>query len=194
MKKLFIMAMAIAAIGFTSCGNKAQNAEGTESAESTEVSATVEAAKQVTEQIKEKIAAGDSKAIGEAIQAATDKVAELIAKGDKEAAQQYQEQIKTFIEEHAEQIKAAVGNDEAVTKLVDSFAALPTDVKEALNAAGDSIKAEGQKIVDEGKQKLENAVNQEVEKGKEKLENAVNQEVEKGKQKAADAIKGLLKQ
>lgn len=192
MKKLFIMAMAVAAIGFTSCGNKsAEKAEAGE--QTTEISAVTEAATEITEQLKEKIAAGDSKAINEIIETATAKVAEFVAKGDAEAAKAYQEKIKTFVEENADKIKAAVGNDETVSKLIDSFANIPTDVESTINEAGEKAvedaKAAGEKAVEDAKA----AAEQKVEEAKQKAADAAAQEVEKAKQKANDAVNNLLK-
>lgn len=188
MKKLFIMAMAVAAIGFTSCGNKsAEKAEAGE--QTTGISAVTEAATEITEQLKEKIAAGDSKAINEIIETATAKVAEFVAKGDAEAAKAYQEKIKTFVEENADKIKAAVGNDETVSKLIDSFANIPTDVESTINEAGEKAKEAGEKAVEDAKA----AAEQKVEDAKQKAADAAAQEVEKAKQKANDAVNNLLK-
>lgn len=188
MKKFFIMAMAVAAIGFTSCGNKTQNAAPAE--ESTEVSAVADAAKGVVDKLKEQIEAGDSKAIGEAVQTAVEKVAELVAKGDTEAAKQYQDQIKNFIDENAEKIKEVTGGDEAVSKLIDSFVNVPVKVEDAVNAAGESIKEGAEQVVEDAK----NAAAQKVEEAKEaaaqKVEDAkaaAAQKVDEAKQKAADA-------
>ena len=72
-------------MSFTSCGNKSQSAAP---ADETEVSTSLEAAKGVVDQLKEKIEAGDSQAIGEAVQTAVNKLAEMVAKGDTEAAKQ----------------------------------------------------------------------------------------------------------
>lgn len=199
MKKLFIMAMAVAAIGFTSCGNKsAEKAEAGE--QTTEISAVTEAATEITEQLKEKIAAGDSKAINEIIETATAKVAEFVAKGDAEAAKAYQEKIKTFVEENADKIKAAVGNDETVSKLIDSFANIPTDVESTINEASEKAKEAGEKAVEDAKAAGEKAVEdakaaaeQKVEEAKQKAADAAAQEVEKAKQKANDAVNNLLK-
>lgn len=181
MKKFFIMAMAVAAIGFTSCGNKTQNAAPAE--ESTEVSAVADAAKGVVDKLKEQIEAGDSKAIGEAVQTAVEKVAELVAKGDTEAAKQYQDQIKNFIDENADKIKEVTGGDEAVSKLIDSFVNVPVKVEDAVNAASESIKEGAEQVVEDAK----DAAAQKVDEAKQKAADAAAKKIEEGKQKANDA-------
>ena len=185
MKKFFIMAMAVAAIGFTSCGNKTQNAAPAE--ESTEVSAVADAAKGVVDKLKEQIEAGDSKAIGEAVQTAVEKVAELVAKGDTEAAKQYQDQIKNFIDENADKIKEVTGGDEAVSKLIDSFVNVPVKVEDAVNAA---IKEGAEQAVEDAKDAAAQKVEEAEEAAAQKVEDAkaaAAQKVDEAKQKAADA-------
>lgn len=163
MKKLFIMAMAAVAIGFTSCGNKAQNAAPAD--ENTEISTVAEAAKGVVDKLKEQIEAGDSKAIGEAIQTAVEKLAELVAKGDTEAAKKYQEQIKNFIDENADKIKEVTGGDEAVSKLIDSFVNVPVKIEDA---AKDAAKEK----IDEAKEKAADAAEEKIGEAKEKASKA----------------------
>lgn len=176
MKKFFIMAMAIAAMSLTSCGNKSQSAAP---ADETEVSTSLEAAKGVVDQLKEKIEAGDSQAIGEAVQTAVNKLAEMVAKGDTEAAKQYQEQIKNFVEENAEKIKEATGGDEAVSKLIDSFVNVPVKAEEAVE---DAKEAAEEKVED-----AKEAVEQKIEDAKEAAADKVEEAKEAAAKKVEDA-------
>lgn len=186
MKKLFIMAMAAVAIGFTSCGNKAQNAALAD--ENTEISTVAEAAKGVVDKLKEQIEAGDSKAIGEAIQTAVEKLAELVAKGDTEAAKKYQEQIKNFIDENADKIKEVTGGDEAVSKLIDSFVNVPVKIEDAVNAAGESIKDGAEQAVEDAK----DAAKEKIDEAKEKAADAAEEKIGEAKEKASKAAEDLL--
>ena len=195
MKKFFIMAMAVAAMSFTSCGNKTQNAAP---ADETEVSTTLEAAKGVVDQLKEKIEAGDSQAIGEAVQTAVNKLAEMVAKGDTEAAKQYQEQIKSFVEENAEKIKEATGGDEAVSKLIDSFVNVPVKAEEAVEDAKEAAEEKVEDAKEAVEQKIEDAkeaAEEKVEDAKEaaakkveEAKDAAAQKIEEAKKKAAEEL------
>lgn len=186
MKKLFIMAMAAVAIGFTSCGNKTQNAAPAD--ENTEISTVAEAAKGVVDKLKEQIEAGDSKAIGEAIQTAVEKLAELVAKGDTEAAKKYQEQIKNFIDENADKIKEVTGGDEAVSKLIDSFVNVPVKIEDAVNAAGESIKDGAEQAVEDAK----DAAKEKIDEAKEKAADVAEEKIDEAKEKASKAAEDLL--
>ena len=189
MKKFFIMAMAVAAISFTSCGNKNQSAAPTDE---TEVSTTLEAAKGVVDQLKEKIEAGDSQAIGEAVQTAVNKLAEMVAKGDTEAAKQYQEQIKSFVEENAEKIKEATGGDEAVSKLIDSFVNVPVKAEEAVEDAKEAAEEKVEDAKEAVEQKIEDAKKEAADKVEEAKE-AAAKKVEEAKDAAAQKIEDAKK-
>lgn len=189
MKKFFIMAMAVAAISFTSCGNKNQSAAP---ADETEVSTTLEAAKGVVDQLKEKIDAGDSQAIGEAVQTAVNKLAEMVAKGDTEAAKQYQEQIKSFVEENAEKIKEATGGDEAVSKLIDSFVNVPVKAEEAVEDAKEAAEEKVEDAKEAVEQKIEDAKKEAADKVEE-AKDAAAKKVEEAKDAAAQKIEDAKK-
>ena len=73
MKKLFIMAIAAVAFGFTSCGNK--NAQQAENAEQVEKSVNIEDA---TAELAAQLEAGDVNKFQEALEAAKTKAAELL--------------------------------------------------------------------------------------------------------------------
>lgn len=171
MKKIFFITIAVGIMSFISCGNQTQNATP---ANENETGTTLETAKGIVAQLKEKIESGDSQEIGEVIQTAVNKLAELIAKGNTEAARQYQEQIKNFVEENAEKIKEATGGDEAVNKLIDSFVNVPVKAEEAIeDAAKDAKDAAVEKAED--------------------LKEAATEKIEDAKDAANKAAKDLLK-
>ena len=65
MKKILLAVMAVAAIGFTSCGNKTQQAEATDS---TEVAINAEEeANAVIDNLKAFVAAGDAEKVSAAL-------------------------------------------------------------------------------------------------------------------------------
>lgn len=181
------MVMAVAAISLTSCGNKsAQNAAP---ADETEVSSTIEAAKSLTEELKEKIASGDSEAIGATIQSAVEKLAELVAQGDNETAKQYQEKIKAFVDENAEKIKEVTGGDEAVSKIIDSFVNVPVKVEDAIDDAGDAIKDGAEQAVEDAKDAAAEKVDEAKQAAAEKVDEAKQaaaEKVDEAKQAAAE--------
>lgn len=190
MKKLFIMAIAVAAISFTSCGNKAQNAVP---AEDTEVSSTADAAKGITDLLKEKIAAGDSEAIGEAIQNAVEKLAQLVASGDNEAAKQYQEKIKNFIDENADKIKEVTGGNEAVSKLIDSFVNVPVKVEDAIDDAGEALKDSAEEAIENTKDAVADKVEEAKKAAAKKAEEAKDAAAEKVEEAAEELINSIKK-
>ena len=103
MKKILLAVMAIAAIGFTSCGNKTQQAEATDS---TEVAINPEEeANAVVDNLKAFVAAGDA----DQLAACLDKVKETVNKfaiSDSVAAKAYAAAVQKYLIENAEQVKA----------------------------------------------------------------------------------------
>jgi Na+/serine symporter len=111
--------MAIAAIGFTSCGNKTQQAEATDS---TEVAINPEEeANAVVDNLKTFVAAGDA----DQLAACLDKVKETVNKfaiSDSAAAKAYAAAVQKYLIENAEQVKAIAQQNATAASVITTFA------------------------------------------------------------------------
>ena len=98
MKKVLFAVMAMIAIGFTSCGNKAQQAVPADDA--TEAAAfDVEAAvSEITSQLSEQIEAQDANKFQEVLATVQEKIKEIIG-NNPEAAKEYVTKIQEFLKE-----------------------------------------------------------------------------------------------
>ncbi len=203
MRKHFVMIMmAVCAIGFNSCGNKAQQApaNGTETLAGIDVNAAVE---EITSQISEQINAGDAGKLQEVLESIKTKVAEFI-KQNPEAAKEYVTKVQAFLKENADKIKSVVGDNSAIEATVNTLTTTPAESivstlssavdniteagNEAIEATGDAVdnavedaKAAGQQVVDDAKQNIKDKVDQEL--------NQATKNVNEGVNKAADDIK-----
>ena len=198
MKKILVLALAMVAISFASCGNKAQkNAE--EIIDSTE--AVVEdvnaAADEAIAALSEQIEKNDASALQTALEAIKAKVASFIA-ANPELAKEYLGKVQGFLKENADKIKAVIGDNAAISSLVDGISNLPSESVDALMGAGDALKAlgidatakaadavEGAKDAVEG---AKDAAVDAVKDAKDAAVNKANEAVEGAKEKAGEAI------
>lgn len=202
MKKILVLALAMVAISFASCGNKAQkNAE--EIIDSTE--AVVEdvnaAADEAIAALSEQIEKNDASALQTALEAIKAKVASFIA-ANPELAKEYLGKVQGFLKENADKIKAVIGDNAAISSLVDGISNLPSESVDALMGAGDALKALGidatakaadavEGAVEGAKDAVEGAKDAAVDAMKDAKDAAVNkanEAVEGAKEKAGEAI------
>lgn len=207
MKKLFIIAMAAVAFGFTSCGNKsAQQAENVEA--QVEESSVLENA---TAELAAQLEAGDVNKFQAAIEAAQAKAAELLQE-NPEQAKQYLEGVQNYLKENTEKIKALAGDNELVSTAVNTLIETPAEsiinnlqtqlgnvedaanakvdeVKAAAEAQNEAAKAAAQQKVDETKA----AAQQKVDETKQAAANKVNEGAQKVNEKVNEGADKLLK-
>ena len=136
MKKIFMMAaVACMLITAASCGNKtAQNSKTTDSENvATDNTASKMEAAQVPEatavlsELGEKLNSKDPKVIATVTEKIKSQIKAYIDKGDIETANKYAAQVKTYLKEHAEQIKTATkGETATLDDLVNSVSNIPT--------------------------------------------------------------------
>ncbi|MGP1492730.1 MAG: biopolymer transporter [Prevotella fusca] len=124
MKKVFIMAIAVAAMTLTSCNNSKTNAPKadaeaamTDSAanQSTAAAEAPANADQLVEQLNEKVKAKDGKGLSELLTNAQTKMAELAQKNPQEA-QEYITKLQQWMLDNSENLQAALkasGNEAA---------------------------------------------------------------------------------
>ncbi|MBQ1773121.1 MAG: hypothetical protein IIZ97_02585 [Prevotella sp.] len=144
MKKVFMMALAAAAITLSSCGNKTNVPNESEIVDSTEVALNEAntAADEVIAQLTQNIEAKDASALQNALEAVKAKVSEFLTK-NPEIAKEYLAKVQNFLKENTDKIKAVVGDNAAVASLVDGIANIPSESVDALTGAGDALKALG---------------------------------------------------
>ena len=142
MKKVFMMALAAAAITLSSCGNKTNVPNESEIVDSTEVALNEAntAADEVIAQLTQNIEAKDASALQNALEAVKAKVSEFLTK-NPEIAKEYLAKVQNFLKENTDKIK--VGDNAAVASLVDGIANIPSESVDALTGAGDALKALG---------------------------------------------------
>jgi hypothetical protein len=178
MKKILLAVMAVAAIGFTSCGNKTQQAEATDS---TEIAINgEEEANAVIENLKAFVAAGDAEKVSAALEQVKEMVGEFVL-NDPDAAMTYVTTVQNYLKENAEQVKAVVEKNadaasavavfmetepevmvSAIVETVSNKAGATKDAAEetavnAKDAAVDAAVAAKDAAVDAAKQKVDEA-------------------------------------
>ncbi len=191
MKKILLAVMAVAAISFTSCGNKTQQVEATDS---TEVAINPEEeANAVIENLKAFVAAGDADQLAASLDQVKEKVGEFVV-NDAEAAKTYVITVQKYLLENAEQVKAVAQQNVNAASAITLF--METEPEAMVNTLVESVndKAEATKDAAEAtKDAAAEAVNKTVEDTKA----AVNKQVEDAKAAAnqkAEETKAAAKQ
>jgi colicin import membrane protein len=142
MKKILLAVMAVAAIGFTSCGNKTQQAEATDS---TEVAINAEEeANAVIDNLKAFVAAGDAEKVAAALDQVKEMVGEFVL-NDPAAAMTYVTTVQNYLKENTEQIKAVVDKNADAASAVAVFMETEPEVMVSAIVETVSNKAEATK-------------------------------------------------
>ena len=202
MKKILLAVMAVAAIGFTSCGNKTQQSEATDS---TEVAINAEEeANAVIDNLKAFVSAGDADKLAAALDQVKEMVGEFVL-DDPDAAMTYVTTVQNYLKENADQIKAVVSeNADAasavavfmetepevmVSAIVEQVSEQAEDTKDAAaEAAVDAAKDVKDAAVDAAKQKVEE-VNAAAKKQVEDTKAAAKQKANEAVDDAAKNVK-----
>ena len=182
MKKILFTVMAVAAIGLTSCGNKAQQAEAvaTDSV-AVATAAADEAAEATVSELSSQLEAGDVNKFQQALETVKVKVAELI-KQNPEIAKQYVAKVQDFLKENADKIKGLVGDNAAVAAAVSAI----TDADPA-NMVNGLLQSVGDAAT-EAKDAAVDAANQKAEEAKQAAQDKANEMKDAAKQKASNAV------
>lgn len=178
MKKFFMMAMAVVAMTFASCGNKTEKpVEEVIDSVAVLTEEANAAAEDAISQLSATLEQKDASALQTALEAIKAKVAEFIAINPG-IAKEYISKVQNFLKENADAVKAVVGTNATISGLVDGIAALPTESVEALTGATDALKALGIDASNFVKDAASDAVD------------AAADAVEGAKDAAADAVEG----
>ena len=196
MKKILLAVMAVAAIGFTSCGNKTQQAEAVDSVAIVDSLAGA-AAQGDIDAISALLNGGDATKLGEALAAVKEKIAKLI-KENPEVAKEYVTKVQDFLSENSEKIQAVVGQNETVQVAVNALTeAEPDDIiKGFLSSVGDAATEVKDAAVDAANEQVDaakQAVEDKANEAKEAADQKVQETKDAAKQKANDAIDNAAK-
>lgn len=184
MKKILLAVMAIAAIGFTSCGNKTQQAgEVAEAVDSVAIIDSIAqgAAQETIDALSADLEANDVSKLQATLESIKAKIAEIV-KNNPEVAKEYVVKVQTFLKENADKVKALVGDNAAVAAALSAV----TDIEPAsvvnglLEQVGDAAT--------EAKDAAVDAANQKVEEAKQAAADKANEAKEAAKEKANEAI------
>ena len=182
MKKILLAVMAVAAISFTSCGNKTQAvAEETVDSAAIVDSLANEAADATIAALSEQIEAKDANKLQEVIETIKVKVAELL-KTNPEIAQEYVAKVQNFLKENADKVKAVIGDNAAAAAAIAAI----TDV-EPQSVVNGLLETVGQAATD-AKDAAVDAANAQVDAAKAAVEEKANEAEGAAKEKANEAI------
>lgn len=215
MRKVILSIMAVAAISFSSCGNKTENGADVDSTanEVEAVADSVETAEAEVENVISDLAAGlessDKATVETKVAEAQGKIAQLIEEGKLDQAKAYAEKIQNFIKENKDKLNAT--GSSLVSSFVSSAEKLDLNNLEASAkdwastvkaVAGDAgskavsdvegaAKDAAQAVAGEAGQKVQDAVNK-VEDAKAKVD-AAKAKAEEVKQKIDNAPEAVKK-
>ena len=184
MKKILLAVMAVAAIGFTSCGNKTQQADAeTAAVDSVAIVDSIAqgAAQETIDALSADLEANDVSKLQATLESIKVKIAEIV-KNNPEVAKEYVVKVQTFLKENADKVKALVGDNAAVAAALSAV----TDIEPA-NVVNGLLEQVGDAAT-EAKDAAVDAANQKVEEAKQAAEEKANEAKEAAKEKANEAI------
>ena len=183
MKKILLAVMAVAAIGFTSCGNKTQQAEAVDSVAIVD-SLAAGAAQETIDVLSADIEAQDAGKLQATLESIKAKIAEIV-KNNPEVAKEYVAKVQTFLKENADKVKAVIGEnavaaaalsavteiepESVVSGLLQQVGDAATDAKDA---AVEAVEGAAQDAADAAQQKVDEAKDAAKEKANEAIDDA----------------------
>ena len=186
MKKILLAVMAVAAISFTSCGNKTQ-AVTEEPVDSVALidSLANETIQETVSALNAQIEAGDANKLQETLEAVKAKIANLV-KENPEMAKACVTKLQNFLKENADKLKSVIGENAAAQTVVDALVSI--DAENGLAGLLGEIENQAVETKDAAVDAAKAAVNEKVEEGKAAVEQKANEAKEAAKQKANEAI------
>ena len=184
MKKILLAVMAVAAIGFTSCGNKTQQADAeTAAVDSVAIVDSIAqgAAQETIDALSADLEANDVSKLQATLESIKVKIAEIV-KNNPEVAKEYVVKVQNFLKENADKVKALVGDNAAVAAALSAV----TDIEPASVVNG--LLEQVGNAATEAKDAAVDAANQKVEEAKQAAADKANEAKEAAKEKANEAI------
>ena len=170
--------MAMFAIGFTSCGNKAQAPAEAPVEEEVVYNAEEEAAASISA-LTEQIEAQDANKFQEVLAAVQEKIKEIIG-ANPEIAKEYVTKIQDFLKENAEKIKAFTGDNQAIQAALGALTVAPAEtIVDGLLQAVDGVQQAGEEAIDAAKDAAKDKANELKEDAKDAASEAVDAAAEK---------------
>jgi len=144
MKKLFTMAMAVAAISLASCGGQTTTTAEPDSLSCAQDSCVEKCAKgqanEVVALLGEQLKSADPEQIKSIANTIAEKVAQFLAKGDTESAETYTALISNFIADNAAKLKE-IGASETIQSALSQVEGLPSDIIQTATEAVTGVKS-----------------------------------------------------
>ena len=180
MKKILLAVMAVAAIGFTSCGNKTQQAEAVDSVAIID-SLAAGAAQETIDALSADIEAQDAGKLQATLESIKAKIAEIV-KNNPEVAKEYVAKVQSFLKENADKLKAVIGENAVAAAALSAVTEIEPEsvVSGLLQQVGDAAT--------EAKDAAVEAVNVKVDEAKQAAEEKTQEAKDAAKAKANEAI------
>lgn len=180
MKKILLAVMAVAAIGFTSCGNKTQQAEAVDSVAIVDSLATG-AAQETIDALSADIEAQDAGKLQATLESIKANIAEIV-KNNPEVAKEYVAKVQSFLKENADKLKAVIGDNAVAAAALSAVTEIEPEsvVSGLLEQVGDAAT--------EAKDAAVEAVNEKVDEAKQAAEEKTQEAKDAAKAKANEAI------
>jgi thioesterase domain-containing protein len=196
MKKILLAVMAVAAIGFTSCGgNKTEQGEAVDSVALID-SLSEEAIQETLDALNGVINAKDADKLKEVLEDSKAKVAELV-KQNPELAKAYVAKLQKFLKENKDKVSEfagkTAGTQDAIDAIIsdeseDGFGGLIGALEDKAEAAKDNAEAAAKKQADDAKA----AAKKQVEDTKAAAKEQANKAIDNAAKNAANEAKKSL--
>ncbi len=175
MKKVFLMAVAVAAMTLASCGGSTKQGNATDSVETADsLAAAADGVQALTRQIADKLQAGDAQGVADLLTLAKEQIATLVEE-NPEQAKEYVSQLQQYIKDNSVAITELADGNATVTEALNTVQEL--DPETVVNSIADAVKSDADNTVNTAKESVEQAV-----------DDKVNEAKESAKTKAADAV------
>ncbi|MBQ4042008.1 MAG: hypothetical protein II626_05170 [Prevotella sp.] len=196
MKKILLAVMAVAAIGFTSCGgNKTEQGEAVDSVALID-SLSEEAIQETLNTLNDVIDAKDANKLKEVLEDSKAKVAELV-KQNPELAKAYVAKLQKFLKENKDKVSEfagkTAGTQDAIDAIIsdeseDGFGGLIGALEDKAESAKEDAKAAAKKQADDAKA----AAKKQVEDTKAAAKEQANKAIDNAAKNAANEAKKSL--
>lgn len=195
MKKIFVMAMAIAAISFTACKNEAPATDAAET-DCIEAAATTTDVEEIpVESLQAAIESGDAESTKKALEDVKAYADKLQQEGKIEEANTYLFKIQKFIADNEAIVNQAISGDATLNTIVSTIKSIPTKANEGADAAkedGKTLKEKATEAVNKAKEDAKTKADEAVNKATEDAKTKANEKIDETTNKAKDALKNKL--
>lgn len=179
MKKVFIMAMAFAAMTFSACNNNANNVADDENRE---VVIDEQSLTEHFDELEAGLEVEDEEAVMSTVEAIKQKIAQYVANGEDVQARVWSERLRDFVTANREKLDNLSSEllENVHQKVAEDVSAKAEELKTGAEEVRDAVVEDAKQAVDNAKQTAETTV--------QNAEDAAKNVVDDAKQKAADAL------